>query len=77
MGDRPVMEAPVAPCFVRAPTDNDAGGSGGAAHAARWLQMGLDRLCVTDAAISITERRSDLVVIQVSCCALSERDCAN
>ena len=55
----------MAPCFVRAPTDNDAGGSGGSAHAARWLQMGLDRLCVTHAAVSLTERRSDLVTVQV------------
>ncbi|WIA37008.1 hypothetical protein OEZ86_013994 [Tetradesmus obliquus] len=32
------------PCFMRAPTDNDRGGSGGSSYAARWATAGLDRL---------------------------------
>jgi beta-galactosidase len=32
------------PCFIRAPTDNDRGGSGGSSYAARWAAAGLDRL---------------------------------
>jgi beta-galactosidase len=32
------------PCFMRAPTDNDCGGSGGSSYAARWAAAGLDRL---------------------------------
>jgi beta-galactosidase len=35
------------PCFMRAPTDNDRGGSGGSSYAARWATAGLDRLGVT------------------------------
>jgi hypothetical protein len=35
------------PCFMRAPTDNDRGGSGGSSYAARWAAAGLDRLGVT------------------------------
>jgi len=32
------------PCFMRATTDNDRGGSGGSSYAARWAAAGLDRL---------------------------------
>ena len=35
-GGRRVLAAPLAPCFYRAPTDNDKGGSGGSSYAARW-----------------------------------------
>jgi beta-galactosidase len=35
------------PCFMRAPTDNDRGGSGGSSYAARWAAAGLDRFGVT------------------------------
>lgn len=41
---RPLLAAPLAPCFYRAPTDNDKGGSGGSSYAARWKAAGLDRL---------------------------------
>ena len=34
-GGRQLLAAPVAPCFYRAPTDNDKGGSGGSSYAAR------------------------------------------
>jgi beta-galactosidase len=37
----------VAPCFMRASTDNDRGGSGGSSYAARWVAAGLDRLAVS------------------------------
>jgi len=37
----------LAPCFMRAPTDNDRGGAGGSSFAARWIAAGLDRLQVT------------------------------
>lgn len=33
---RELLAAPLAPCFYRAPTDNDKGGSGGTSYAARW-----------------------------------------
>ena len=33
---RELLAAPLAPCFYRAPTDNDKGGSGGTSFAARW-----------------------------------------
>jgi hypothetical protein len=32
------------PCFMRATTDNDRGGSGGSSYAARWAAAGLDRM---------------------------------
>jgi beta-galactosidase len=35
------------PCFMRATTDNDRGGSGGSSYAARWAAAGLDRLEVS------------------------------
>ena len=35
-GGRQLLAAPLAPCFYRAPTDNDKGGSGGSSYAARW-----------------------------------------
>lgn len=41
---RQLLAAPLAPCFYRAPTDNDKGGSGGSSYAARWKAAGLDRL---------------------------------
>ena len=39
-----ILAAPLHPCFYRAPTDNDRGGSGGTSYAARWKSAGLDRL---------------------------------
>ena len=60
-----MLESPIVPCFVRAPTDNDAGGSGGTAHAARWLQLGLDRLTITDAKLELLESSSDRIVAKV------------
>lgn len=36
-GGREVLAAPLAPCFYRAPTDNDKGGSGGSSYSARWV----------------------------------------
>eukprot|EP00887_Chlorella_sp_A99_P002901 scaffold6.g2901.t1 len=43
-GGRELLAAPVQPCFYRAPTDNDRGGSGGSSYAVRWKAAGLDRL---------------------------------
>ena len=65
IGGKDLIEAPILPCFVRAPTDNDAGGSGGTAHAARWLQLGLDRLVPTNASLRLTEHSSERIVIKV------------
>lgn len=53
-------------CFVRAATDNDVGGSGGTSHAARWLQMGLDRLSTEQCDLEVQETSIDGVTIQVS-----------
>lgn len=41
---REIFAAPLRPCFYRAATDNDRGGSGGTSYAARWKAAGLDRL---------------------------------
>ncbi|KAG2489983.1 hypothetical protein HYH03_011612 [Edaphochlamys debaryana] len=40
----PLLAAPLEPCFFRACTDNDRGGSGGSSYAGRWVAAGLDRL---------------------------------
>jgi Beta galactosidase small chain len=66
-----LLAEPVLPCFVRAPTDNDVGGSGGTSHAARWLQAGLDRLAVVSAKMQLQESCSTRVTVQVRailCC---------
>lgn len=62
-----MLQAPIVPNFVRAPTDNDAGGSMGAgtAHAARWLQLGLDRLTVTQAELALHEASEQSVVVKI------------
>ncbi len=44
VGGCELLAAPLEPCFFRAATDNDRGGSGGSSHAARWVAAGLDRL---------------------------------
>jgi beta-galactosidase len=44
---REMLSLPVSPCFWRACTDNDRGGSGGSSYAARWVAAGLDRLEVS------------------------------
>jgi hypothetical protein len=44
MSGRPLLAAPLEPCFFRAATDNDRGGSQGSSYAARWVAAGLDRL---------------------------------
>lgn len=36
VGGMEQLSAPLAPCFYRAATDNDRGGSGGASYVARW-----------------------------------------
>jgi hypothetical protein len=62
-----LLEAPIVPCFVRAPTDNDIGGSGGTAHAARWLQLGLDKLDITAATVKLCGQSASSVMVQVCC----------
>lgn len=44
VGGAALLARPLAPCFFRAATDNDRGGSGGSSYAARWDAAGLDRL---------------------------------
>ena len=69
-----MLHAPIVPNFVRAPTDNDAGGAmgPGTAHAARWLQLGLDRLTVTGAELELQEASEHRVELQArrlcECC---------
>jgi beta-galactosidase len=41
-----LLDEPLQPCFYRACTDNDRGGSGGSSYAGRWVAAGLDRLAV-------------------------------
>jgi len=43
-GGQALLAAPLAPCLMRAATDNDRGGSGGSSHAGQWMAAGLDRL---------------------------------
>ncbi|KAG2426464.1 hypothetical protein HXX76_011694 [Chlamydomonas incerta] len=45
-GAVPLLAAALEPCFFRAATDNDRGGSGGSSYAGRWVAAGLDRLRV-------------------------------
>ncbi|EFJ45870.1 hypothetical protein VOLCADRAFT_118236 [Volvox carteri f. nagariensis] len=40
-GGEELLAAPLEPCFFRACTDNDRGGSGGSSHAARWALTSL------------------------------------
>lgn len=47
---------PMIPCFHRAPTDNDKGGTGGSSYASRWKATGLDRLRVEECVM--TEMKS-------------------
>lgn len=66
---RPMLQTPLEPCFFRAATDNDRGGSGGASYAARWLAAGLDRMApVPDSCTLEVERRADTgsVVVKAS-----------
>lgn len=60
-----MLAAPVLPCFLRAPTDNDVGGSGGTSHAARWMQLGVDRLVTTSASLELEEQHCERVVVRV------------
>lgn len=46
-----LLSSSLTPCFYRAPTDNDRGGSGGSSHAARWAAAGLDRLAIASASV--------------------------
>jgi len=46
VNNKQLLAGPLAPCFFRATTDNDRGGSGGSSYAARWIAAGLDRLAV-------------------------------
>jgi Beta galactosidase small chain len=64
-----LLVAPMLPCFVRAPTDNDSGGSGGTAHAARWLQLGVDRLQPADVRLQVQEHGSERIVVEACLCA--------
>lgn len=68
-GGQELLAAPLAPCFYRAPTDNDKGGSGGSSYAARWKAAGLDRLQVApgSASISCAPCPEDSSSLQVRC----------
>ncbi|GIL52349.1 hypothetical protein Vafri_8240 [Volvox africanus] len=44
VGGSELLAAPLEPCFFRACTDNDRGGTCGSSYAARWVAAGLDRL---------------------------------
>lgn len=57
-GATELLTAPVTPCFYRAATDNDRGGSGGASYAARWKAAGLDRLKVQPGSCSVAVNES-------------------
>lgn len=59
-----LLSSPLVPCFYRAPTDNDRGGSGGVSHAARWKAAGLDRLEVDRKNITVVPK---LTEIRVQC----------
>ncbi|GAX79960.1 hypothetical protein CEUSTIGMA_g7399.t1 [Chlamydomonas eustigma] len=55
-----VLEQPLHPCFWRALTDNDRGGSGGTSYAARWCSAGLDRLEVSgDVEVTVVKSRAE------------------
>lgn len=54
-----VLQGPLQPCFMRAPTDNDKGGSGGTSHAARWMAAGLDRLRVVSSELTLLHHSKD------------------
>ena len=47
-GGAPLLVGALEPCLMRASTDNDRGGSGGASYLARWVAAGLDRLDVAE-----------------------------
>eukprot|EP00892_Ulva_mutabilis_P006690 jgi/Ulvmu1/4393/UM002_0118.1 len=64
IGQADVMEESVEPCFVRAATDNDVGGSGGTSHAARWLKMGLDKLSIEECSVDVQDRSGSSITIQ-------------
>lgn len=50
-GGRTLLAAPLAPCLMRASTDNDRGGASGSSYMGRWVAAGLDRLQVDGPAV--------------------------
>lgn len=56
---RTLIDGQVEPCFYRAPTDNDRGGSHGSSYSARWQAAGLHCMCVTDSVKIHHETESD------------------
>jgi hypothetical protein len=61
-----VLQAAAEVSLVRAPTDNDLGGSDGTSHAARWLSLGLDReLAVQSCNVTVQDTSESTVTIQV------------
>lgn len=62
-----MLQAPAQVSLVRAPTDNDMGGSDGTSHAARWRGLGLDRELVTKSCtVTVKDATESGITIQVS-----------
>lgn len=60
-----MLQAPAELSLVRAPTDNDLGGSDGTSHAARWLSLGLDReLVPKSCTVTVKDASDSSVTIQ-------------
>lgn len=60
-----VLQVPAELSLMRAPTDNDLGGSDGTSHAARWLALGLDReLVPKSCTVTVTDESDSTVTIQ-------------
>lgn len=61
------MQGPAELSLVRAPTDNDLGGSDGTSHAARWLSLGLDReLVASSCTVSLQHSTDTSVALKAS-----------
>ena len=60
-----LLAAPLTPCFYRAPTDNDRGGSGGTSFLAQWRRAGLDKL-VCDPGSLVVEGGEEEGAVEVS-----------
>ena len=60
-----LFAAPLKPCFYRAATDNDRGGSGGTSYAARWKAAGLDRFVTQEGSchVKIVESTAGVALV--------------
>jgi len=59
-----ILAGDIAPCFYRAPTDNDIGGSVQSYNSA-WCLSGLDELSIKSASVSIIKQEVDEVILRV------------